>query len=202
MEIDFFGYYRHGYHEHSESNHGAPSQEYFDNSVQCKYGPLMCVARRLLHPKGAPIRSPLDRRGETPKGSIFSAHGLAWRRRVRIFYARDSRPHQRVQLFGSEWSPHLSRGVSTTDQNSLEPSICKGASIRSPLLTTCRGYARPKLRTLCHTRVKTRTLRRQAGPSVKNSNPSVLPSCQKCSGSPATKHFFFDLKVFLGNRFF
>ena len=122
----FFGYYRHGYHEHSESNHGAPSQEYFDDSVQCKYGPLMCVARRLLHPKGAPIRSPLDRRGEAPKGSIFSAHGLAWRRRVRIFYARDSRPHQRVQLFGSEWSPHLSRGVSTTDQNSLEPSICKG----------------------------------------------------------------------------
>ena len=141
----FFGYYRHGYHEHSESNHGAPSQEYFDDSVQCKYGPLMCVARRLLHPKGAPIRSPLDRRGEAPKGSIFSAHGLAWRRRVRIFYARDSRPHQRVQLFGSEWSPHLSRGVSTTDQNSLEPSICKGASIRSPLLTTCRGYARPKI---------------------------------------------------------
>ena len=113
--------------------------------VQCKYGPLMCVARRLLHPKGAPIRSPLDSRGEAPKGSIFSAHGLAWRRRVRIFYARDSRPHQRVQLFGSEWSPHLSRGVSTTDQNSLEPSICKGASIRSPLLTTCRGYARPKI---------------------------------------------------------
>ena len=65
------------------------------------------------------------------------------------------------------------------------------ASIKSPLLTTCRGYARPKLRTLCHTRVKTRTLRRQAGPSVKNSNPSVLPSCQKCSGSPATKKHFF-----------
>ena len=190
MEIDFFGYYRHGYHEHSESNHGAPSQEYFDDSVQCKYGPLMCVARRLLHPKGAPIRSPLDRRGEASMDSIFSAHGLAWRRRVRIF-TRAVRARARGFNFGSEWSPHLSRGVSTTDQNSLEPSICKGASIRSPLLTTCRGYARPKLRTLCHTRVKTRTLRRQAGPCVKNSNPSVLPSCQKCSGSLATKKHYF-----------
>ena len=107
------------------------------------------------------------------------------------FFTRAVRARARGFIFGSEWSPHLSRGVSTTDQNSLEPSICKGASIRSPLLTTCRGYARPKLRTLCHTRVKTRTLRRQVGPSVKNSNPSVLPSCQKCSGSPATKKHFF-----------
>ena len=65
-----------------------------------------------------------------------------WRRRVRNF-TRAVRARARGFNYGSEWSPHLSRGVSTTDQNSLEPSICKGASIRSPRITTCRGYARP-----------------------------------------------------------
>ena len=124
MEIDFYGYYRHGYHEHSESNHGATSQEYFDDFVQCKYGPLMCVARRLMHPKGAPIRSPLDRRGETPKGSIFSAHGLAWRRRVRIF-TRASRARAR----GFEIYRAKTRTLSVFCDRAARPSGMRGPGV-------------------------------------------------------------------------
>ena len=202
MEIDFFGYYRHGYHEHSESNHGAPSQKYFDDSVQCKYGPLMCVARRLLHPKGAPIRSPFDRRGETPKGSTFSAHGLAWRRRVRIFYACDSRPHQRVQFFGSEWSPHLSRGVSAPTRIRWSRQFARGPRLEAPFEQHVEGTPDQN----CEPCV-TRALKLE--PCVARlDRPSKIRTL-RCSrgvksalGRWRPKKFFFDLKVFLGNRFF